>query len=356
MTYDRYTKAELVANPSFIRWAEGEANKQEAEYWNRWVEEDEKNRELAKSAQQQITGVGLEDSALPDIKEEWKKVERDILARESNPALPNYQPARKRGGTLSVAIKVAAVLLIGAFVGLAAYLYQQRTVSEKATVAIHSIQTGYGEQKTIRLSDGSKIILAAKSKISYREGWLKQPTQRVSLKGEAFFAIVPQKAKTHPKFIVETCDGTAAVWGTQFTVDTYGNRTRVVLQEGDVRVRVANDHSKKAEVMMQPGEMARFSRTKKNITVEKVNPRVYTSWTEQELFFDHTPLSVLTNRIERTYGMQVEVSDPRILQKKLTGSVDFRSLDGLTDAVAKLFDIRIERSGETLIINHKMNR
>nr|WP_286670545.1 FecR domain-containing protein [Fodinibius salsisoli] len=243
--------------------------------------------------------------------------------------------------------KVAAVLLVGAFVGFAAYIFQESN-QVKQEVAVHTVTTDYGETKTLNLSDGSQIILAANSQLSFKENWLEQPTKRLSLDGEAFFAVAPKKAKTHPKLEVETEDGTASVWGTRFTVDTYVEGTRVVLEEGEVEVRTIQDK----RMTMNPGEMATFQKESSEIQLQKVNPRVYTSWSTNELFFDDTPLSVLVNRIKRTYGVKVKVQNPEILRKKLSGSVDFKSLDGLTDAVAKIFDIQIEQSEDGLIINN----
>src|SRR5699024_10354988 len=151
----------------------------------------------------------------------------------------------------------------------------------------------------------------------------------------------------HPKLVVKTQDGTASVWGTRFTVDTFGPGTRVVLEEGEVQI---DTRRKDKKVTMEPGEMATFSNSSQQIQVEKVNPRVYTSWFTNELIFDNTPFPTLINRIERTYGVKVVVRDSIILQKNLSGSVDFQSLESLTDAVAKLFKLKIERAGETLII------
>lgn len=337
----------MIGDPSFIRWVEGEADRRESQQWNRWVQKSKHNRELARQAQQRILGMGFKDPDLPDVKAEWTKVYQDIKDRQKErPVAHRLNVNKPRKGTVSALMKVAAVLLVGAFVGFTAYLYQE-PISEKQQIATQTVRTNYGQTKTINLSDGSQIILAPKSQLSYKENWLDQPVKKLTLEGEAFFAVAPQKTKKHPKLVVKTEDGTASVWGTRFTVDTYVEGTRVVLEEGEVEV----ENRQEKKITMSPGEMAIFTKKATQIQLSQVNPKIYTSWFTEELFFDDTPLSVLFKRIERAYGVDVKAQDPRILEEKLSGSVDFKSLEGLTNAVAEIFDIQIERSGETLIID-----
>lgn len=350
MKEKRHTIDQLLNNPSFIRWVEGDLSWREAKRWNQWVKESEKNRRLAIKAQQKIFDFSFEDPELPEVQSEWEKVHLKITQKKEKEMIPQkMHPVHKRD-SLSIFLKAAAVLLIGAFVGLAAYLYPEPEPKAQS-VAVKTIQTDYGEKRTINLSDGSMIILAARSKISYKEDWLEKPVKRISLEGEAYFSIVPRETKEQPKFIIETEDGSASVWGTRFTMDTYGTGTRVVLEEGEVRVVAEEAKDKdKSVTTIQPGQMIRFSQLTQDIELNNVNPRVYTSWSTNELFFDNTPLSVLVNRIERTYGVEVIAEDKELLQRNLSGTVDFRSLEGLISAVAELFEFQIHRSGETLII------
>ncbi|MCC5906226.1 MAG: DUF4974 domain-containing protein, partial [Balneolaceae bacterium] len=72
------------------------------------------------------------------------------------------------------------------------------------------------------------------------------------------------------------------------------------------------------------------------------------------LYFDQTPLSYLAERIERTYGVDVEVEDPSLLDLKLSGAVDFFTLDALIHAVSEVLDIRIRQINDRILIE-KMN-
>lgn len=352
MKENRHTIDQLLRDPSFIRWVEGDISRRQAKRWGRWIQKSERNRELAAEAQKRIAGFSFEDPVLPDVQSEWECIHREVTSKKEGQKGAKKMTNGQNRDPLGVFLKAAAVLLVGAFMGLAAYMYQE-PVTEKEPVALKTVQTDYGEKRTINLSDGSTLILAPKSKFTYRENWLEKPVKRIRLEGEAYFSIAPQKTAGQPKFVVNTEDGSAAVWGTRFTMDTYGTGTRVVLEEGEVRVRTEEARAReneKSATTIQPGQMIRFSKLNDSIELKEVNPRVYTSWSTNELFFDNTPLSVLANRIERTYGVDVVAEDKELLQKDLSGSVDFRSLEGLTNAVAEVFEIQIRRSGETLII------
>lgn len=348
MEENRNSVEKLINDPSFIRWVEGKSGREESQRWNRWIQKSEHNREKARQAQHRILGIAFKEPALPDIKTEWNKVYQDIQKeQQKDKAVSNKSKIIEHNRDIvSILMKAAAVLLVGAFVGVTAYLYQE-PISEKQHIATQTVRTNYGQTKTINLSDGSQIILAPKSQLSYKENWLDKPVKKLTLQGEAYFAVAPQKAREHPKLVVQTEDGTASVWGTRFTVDTYAEGTRVVLEEGEVEV----ENRQEKKITMSPGEMAIFTKKATRIQLSQVNPKIYTSWFTDELFFNDTPLSVLFKRIERAYGVEVKVQDPRILEEKLSGSVDFKSLERLTNAVAEIFDIQIERSGETLIID-----
>lgn len=353
MKDQKFTQGELVDNPSFIRWATGQAGAREAAQWDLWVEQTRENRDLALKAQRIVTGVTFEPAVSGEREADWKQVKQQILAKHKAENI-SHSKDRTRD-SLSIFLKVAAILLIAAISGgIALYMQQSTQMEEVQPIAVHTVSTSFSEKKTISLSDGSEIILASGSVLSYKENWLQQPTQRVRLlKGEAFFSIQPDEDgnSSIPRFEVETEDGTTSVMGTRFTVSTYGTGTQVVLEEGEVRVTVSRvDEDQPLTTILAPGEMATWGKDHSGIEMTEVNPRVYTSWTSNQLFFDDTPLLNLVHRIERTYGVNVEIKDTELLEMKLSGAVDFHSLEALIDAVSDVLNISITQIDDTVII------
>jgi len=351
LKFKQYTVEELINNPSFVRWVNGNVKgKKEAAYWDQWIEHDEHNRKVALEAQKIIMGVSFSNNPFPSIEHEWEQVQQKLeFGKKNSSKFDTYELPDINHNTTSVFLKVAAVIFVVCITSWFIVAKFQLLPFHPKKVSIQTITTNYKEKKTITLSDGSKITLAAGSSISYAKNWLQKPTKRLKLKGEAYFSIVPLKVKNHPKLVVQTNDGTASVWGTQFTVSTYGKGTQVVLQRGKVKVNVAGKSGHKT-MTMTPGELARFKRSDRKIAVKHVNPKVYTSWASNRLVFDHTPLSLLVKRIKHTYGVQVKVENQKLLKKKLTGSVGFRDLNSLIHAVSQVLNVDIIRKGDTVYI------
>lgn len=407
----KYLLNELTVDDSFIRWASGEASPEESRRWDQWVEYSEANRNLAIRAQRYITGIrfdrpaeGRYSSADPRSEErypesddtsvsgsdlqdpltlslhrekDWERVKGDIMNRQADKAGSETESPEHRRSVLhkgqsagsfvrlaekqwsaGLLIKAAAIFIVLATAGLVAFYALNSSGSaetEQLSAAMVTVATEYSEKKTLSLTDGSEIILAAGSRISYREDWLQQPTIRVTLEeGEAYFSIIPDEDsdRSQPRFEVETQDGMTAVLGTRFSVTTYGEGTQVVLEKGEVRVTPSQSEGEEvqAAVTLQPGEMARWSKADTAVMRTRINPRVYTSWVSDHLYFDDTPLSFLVDRIEKTYGVDVVVVDPALLSLKLSGAVDFYGLDELAGAISEVLDIQLRHADNQVFL------
>ena len=92
------------------------------------------------------------------------------------------------------------------------------------------VSHGVGEQKTVRLTDGSVLQLNTRSqaRVAYTDG-----VREIELKGEALFTVAKDM---HRPFLVRTHDATVRALGTRFNVYEQGTATRVAVLEGRVRV------------------------------------------------------------------------------------------------------------------------
>src|SRR5690625_7856993 len=97
--------------------------------------------------------------------------------------------------------------------------------------------------------------------------------------------------------------------------------------------------------------MARWSNVDSELLSSIINPRSYTSWVSDHLYFDDTPLSFLVDRIEKTNGVEVAVVDPGLLNQKLSGAVDFYGLDELAGAISEVLDIQLHHSDDQVCLS-----
>lgn len=350
MADKKITVGELLSDESFIRWANGTADMQEARFWDEWCGKNEYNRKLAIEAQGELFEVTPAYLHQTDSEREWKF----LLGRIQNTPRSRLKRPRRRNSVIWL-YRAAAVLLVAAVTGVITYQMQsqQKVESEQKEVVFRHVSTDYGEQKTIELSDGSSIMLNAYSSLTYPAGWIQGEPIEVQLEGEAYFDITRRAPAGEPAFMVKTRDGTVQVMGTSFIVDTREKRTRVGLEEGAVSIlkESLKDTSRQILIRLEPSQLAEFSRFEDTVEIREVNPQTFTSWTRQVFIMDNTPFRELTDRMRRTYGVEVKVNDPALYGRRLTGSVNLKSLDLLIKAISEVLEIDVKRMGNTVVFD-----
>ena len=120
-----------------------------------------------------------------------------------------------------------------------AYLYMQ-------PAAIQTIST-LAETRTVRLPDGSSVMLNHYSSLSYPEKF-QSDKREVELNGEAYFEV--SKDPKHP-FIVQTETIDVQVLGTHFNVDAYHDNldVKTTLLSGSVAV---SNKSNSVRMILKP--------------------------------------------------------------------------------------------------------
>ncbi len=110
-------------------------------------------------------------------------------------------------------------------------------VGGKEHLLYRTYRTGAGETKNLLLADHSRVTLNANTSLKVSRNWFSGDRREVWLTGEAFFNI--QKTPDRQRFTVHTATLTVEVLGTKFNVTDRRRKTRVVLQEGKVKVTSA---------------------------------------------------------------------------------------------------------------------
>ncbi|PIF77712.1 FecR family protein [Variovorax sp. 54] len=116
------------------------------------------------------------------------------------------------------------------------------------------LRTAIGEQKSLRLADGTQLVLNTASAVNVvftgteRRLWLES--------GEILITTAPDPAPVHRPFIVQTPQGAARALGTRFSVRRDGEHTRVAVFEGAVDIQSVNASR---NAVVQAGSQASFS-------------------------------------------------------------------------------------------------
>jgi transmembrane sensor len=181
----------------------------------------------------------------------------------------------------------------------------------------NTVAADFGKTMSIRLSDNSKVILNAKSDVSFPS--LFSYNRKIKLHGEAFFEV--SKGST---FTVETPQGEVQVLGTQFNVVSRPGFFEVVCFEGRVKVCQAQ-----SEIILSRGEAIRFYRnTAETWQVNEPRPL----WISGESSIRNLPLQLVISQLENQYMRKLEY--PKALEQvRFTGSFTHHNLETALQSV-----------------------
>lgn len=214
------------------------------------------------------------------------------------------------------------------------------------------LSTTFAERKTLELPDGSLVELNANSSLRFKENWNQKEDRTVWLEGEAFFQ-VKRKPTTKQKFLVVTNDLSVEVLGTAFNVNSRAEKTSVYLQEGKVALKL--DHDPGKTKTMEPGELLTYSARQQQILKNSKDNSagIHTSWKDGVMLFDegNTFLPEALQRIEDHYGIQFDIQDPALREKKLTiQGLPMEELDIVIPILQDALQLNIEKQGDAYII------
>jgi transmembrane sensor len=209
------------------------------------------------------------------------------------------------------------------------------TVGRGATYA-----TRVGEQRLVRLDDGTAVRLDTDSKIAvtFRRG-----ERRVQLvRGQAFFDVAHDAARP---FIVNAGPMSVRDVGTRFDVRRDGAQAKVTLVEGVIQVRGLGVSTQ--AWTLKPGEQASLGRTP-TLTVADV--RQATSWTSGRVVFRSLPLAQAIEEINRYSPHKIRLAAQGVADVPVTGSFETGDVDAFVSAVSDLHGLVANKSADGTIV------
>ena len=247
---------------------------------------------------------------------------------------------RDTGALYLVIAKVAAVVVVALAVYVLGYYANnkhQDKIAEDVKNIISTIEkkTKYGEMSNVLLSDGSNVTLNVGSEIRFNENFSGN-TREVGLNGQAFFDVARNKNKP---FIINTGNLQVTVLGTAFDVKSYNDDDFACITVIRGKVRVT---SPKNEYTIVPNEQAFFQKSTGKLIKREVKSSDFIKWTNGTLYFDQTPVEEMVRRLERWYNVKIQVNDPDILSRTVTGEYINESLVSVLKTLEFSLNIKYE--------------
>lgn len=185
----------------------------------------------------------------------------------------------------------------------------------------------------VRLSDGTRIVLGANSRLTYPRSFALDAPREVRLSGEARFEVAHDA--NHPFWVISG-EMRTEVLGTVFDVNAYpGSRARVILYEGHVRI----GHQQE-QLDIHPGQQA-VLQDNRHLNITSVNLKQAGSWTEGLFDYDNMPLGEVMKHIGTWYNVSITAQSESFLERRI--HFRFPRTASLNEVVTALNDLGVAR-------------
>ena len=248
---------------------------------------------------------------------------------------PRSKPAKKL--LVAVMLAATAVLAISCWFLFRSHTPLVANASETSNKKV--VVTKTGDRRKMLLPDGTQVWLNAESKLEFNEGYGKT-NRSVTLSGEAYFDVVKN---VDLPFTIETNKIHIKVTGTAFNVKAYPGEkvSETSLIRGRVEVTVNARPDEKyilkpnEKLVIRDEEEVKTSAASadKRTTQEPLiqlgyvnflgtdSAAVETSWVYDRLVFDEETMANIAQKLNRWYGVNIDITDPLLADQKLTYTI-----------------------------------
>jgi transmembrane sensor len=238
--------------------------------------------------------------------------------------------------------------------------------------------TEVGEQRTVRLEDGSVLYLNTDSRAHVRFSGKVREVEL--LEGEALFVVAHDGDRP---FRVHTDDAVVQAVGTQFNVRRLPGDTRVSVIEGRVKVahretalmtdaipptQSAGSTTPPSDVpptmpveresppsveLLAAGEEATVAGNGRIVKSEAPDVALSVAWRQRRLVFKAEPLEHVVAEINRYSARHFRIDGEKARQTRLTATFDADNPQSLATFLQQYSDLTVEASGEGFVIHER---
>jgi transmembrane sensor len=347
---DTSSQSEPVIDWALLdRYLAGEASEEERAVVDRWLSADESHWDTLGQLSRMVRDT-YPYKRSGDPEQAWMAIaaRAGIQPAEQNSANKRAQVHRGSWSRAYIGRRsfIGAAALVGAVLCLIAGWY---TVAQRDASGIRQSVTEYatakGQRTTVRLSDGTVVLLNVASRIRVPDQFGKT-TRVVYLDGEAQFEV------THRgdiPFVVSAAGTQTTVLGTTFGIRAYEGegKTRVFVREGKVSVRSTGVTVPQSATLTR-GEAAEIIPGRGPDVIVAAHDEQYLGWTQGKLIFDRTPVAQALTELSRWYDIDIVLTDSTLATRRVTGTFDaqsMQSVNGVLTVIAAALDARFIWNG-----------
>jgi len=285
----------------------------------------------------------------PENKAEFQRREADFVFGSMPDREPSFAatsqmmhviaPKRKRIRILNALTAAAALFALAAFLWI---LHDNRRLSDQVMsltaqneklIAIPELVQGEtvlaykvnpGVKGKVTLPDGSEVILNSASMLTVPARF-EDGKRVVQLEGEGYFKV--ESNPDWPMYVRTSKGMTVKVTGTEFNLSTYSDDAALKLTLVRGKVSLLDEKTEQEVLVKEKEEVIIGAKAKLEKSTHKTaDLHLNTSWKDGYLVFDNTPIREVIKKMERWYGVDITVTDARVMQNTFTASFRSESL------------------------------
>lgn len=328
----------LLSDPEFVRWVKN-SDPELDRYWKNWMASHPEKVNDVKQARELIIGLGIYQFQTNE--EDKKVVLQKILAKDNRKAIDkndldfkliNLKQNHVLWSRLGQWTKVAVILVV---VVVASLIYHKSVPTSSIAIPVTPTPTQLitkttnpGEKLNLKLADGTSVFLNSGSELIFPEKF-DSLERVVELIGEGFFEVY---LDTLRPFKVISGAFTTEALGTSFNINNLdGDRLSISLVTGKVKIKGV---ALADEIFLEPGLQLNFNSTNQKTLLRNFSIEEVTAWKDGELRFSNASFGEVIQKLERWYGVNMEVSGRPSENWQLTGNYKNQTLDLVLERMA----------------------
>jgi transmembrane sensor len=325
---------DFLKDPGFIKWVK-DPGKESILYWEKWQKANPDKINALQEAREILLSINYEKPAPDDSR--YHRILDNII--DKSPPVEIYRET-KRNNWNPVRWVAASLILIMSYILIFEFQGTKQMTEETIEIALVTKSNPAGRKSKILLPDSSVVHLNSMSSITYSSNFLNDRV--IELTGEAFFTVRHQKLLP---FRVISGDIVTTVLGTSFNINAFPDDPiiNVSLKEGKVRI-----DSDIGESLLVPGKSFVYNKSTKDINTGNFDPEDELGWIDGLLVLMENDVQSFITKIERWYGVEVEVVGNPQSKWQINGKFKNLSLELLMENISFAKGISYKIDGNKL--------
>lgn len=278
----------------------------------------------------------------------YQSIANRLFVENATSSYDDHAPKRSLHSrrVLRIIQMAAALLLPVALVAIGMLYYENRQMAADTIV----VSTGYGEQATVTLPDGSKVSVNQNTSLTYVPSKFRGKERRVAMDGEGFYNVMRDESRP---FYVDADALAVRVLGTKFNLkarDT-DKRAELVLVEGSVSF---TSLMLKQSQIVKPRQKIVLDKTTGHMDITNIDDcDVEMAWKRKELVFRNTPLSIVFAQMRKQFRKNFVVNSKVNQHELFTGTLSSIDLNDNLEIIDLSCGLCSRIIGKTVYVEKK---